>query len=105
MSQKANYKGKEYNSRSQCALVMLSDGLPQREVAHYLGISDQAVSAVKKRAAQNVSISLRKAQKKADESFRQASKLLAKANNLSMIHTKIVANANRKKRVRYNYSN
>ncbi len=48
MSVATSYKNKTYSSRSQAALAMLADGLPQKEIAKQLGITEQMVSAVKK---------------------------------------------------------
>lgn len=90
MSKKAVYKGKEYNSRSQCALAMLSDGYRQKYVAEYLGISFQAVSAVKKRLESRVVLSIRKAKKRMAEDMKRINRLNEKVNHLTMVYSKIV---------------
>lgn len=90
MSQAASYKGKKYPSRSQCALAMIADGMTQKDVAKYLGISEQAVSQTKQRLERSMFDSLRRAKKQAEEATRRAEILNNKAQQLTEVYAKIV---------------
>lgn len=97
MSVATSYKNKTYSSRSQAALAMLADGLPQKEIAKQLGITEQMVSAVKKNAHSSTIASVRRAKKQAQASLEKAKKLMEKARQLSMLTTKIVAEPAKKR--------
>jgi len=90
MAQVATYKNKSYTSRSQCALAMLADGLTQREVANYLGISDQAVSATRKRLAATMFKTLSRAKRQADEAVKRSRMLNEKVDYITSVYTRIV---------------
>jgi predicted transcriptional regulator len=92
MSKPATYKGKSYSSRSQCALAMIADGMTQKDVASYLGISDQAVSQTKQRLEKRMFDSLRRAKRQADEAMRRAKMLNDKADYLTQIYSKVISN-------------
>lgn len=92
MSKKAMYKGREYSSRSQAALVMLSDNLTMEMVAKELGITPQTVFAVKKRAQEKMYSSIKRAERQAQEALKKAQKLSEKTSNLSKIYKSLTEN-------------